>query len=145
MYMMSEEEKKKKSRERAKQYYEKNKKKILEKQKIYKRKRYQSMTPEEKKVFLEKRKPIIAKYRSNNCEKFREYQRNYKKRKIDRGEIPKNKNQLIEELKYENIELRKDLIFVLEQTLGAFTKNWCIDWNFTDIRKKYNLEGDSNE
>lgn len=36
-------------------------------------------------------------------------------------------------------ELKSDLEYVLEQTLGAFKHNWCIDWNFTEIRKKYNL------
>ena len=37
-------------------------------------------------------------------------------------------------------ELLSDLEYVLEQTLGAFQHNWCIDWNFTEIREKYNLE-----
>jgi hypothetical protein len=45
-------------------------------------------------------------------------------------------NKLIEE----NEQLEKDLKYVLDQTLGAFENNWCIDWNFTDIREKYNLE-----
>lgn len=36
-------------------------------------------------------------------------------------------------------ELLSDLEYVLEQTLGAFQDNWCIDWNFTEIREKYNL------
>lgn len=37
-------------------------------------------------------------------------------------------------------ELLSDLKYVLKQTLGAFENNWCIDWNFTDIREKYGLE-----
>jgi len=36
--------------------------------------------------------------------------------------------------------LLSDLKYVLDQTLGAFTDNWCIDWNFTEIREKYGLE-----
>ena len=42
-------------------------------------------------------------------------------------------------LQQENQQLKKDLKYVLEQTLGAFTQNWCIDWNFTDIRDKYSI------
>ena len=42
----------------------------------------------------------------------------------------------------ENEELKEDLKYVLNQTLGAFEKNWCIDWNFTEIREKYNLESE---
>ena len=42
----------------------------------------------------------------------------------------------------ENQELKGDLKYVLNQTLGAFEKNWCIDWNFTEIREKYNLESE---
>lgn len=42
----------------------------------------------------------------------------------------------------ENEELKGDLKYVLNQTLGAFEKNWCIDWNFTEIREKYNLESE---
>lgn len=45
-------------------------------------------------------------------------------------------------LKSENEELKEDLKYVLNQTLGAFEKNWCIDWNFTEIREKYNLESE---
>ena len=37
-------------------------------------------------------------------------------------------------------QLEKDLAYVLNQTLGAFEKNWCIDWNFTEIREKYNIK-----
>lgn len=44
-----------------------------------------------------------------------------------------------EKLQQENKELKEDLKFVLEQVLGAFVQNWCIDWNFNDIRKKYNI------
>ena len=42
----------------------------------------------------------------------------------------------------ENEELKEDLKYVLNQTLGAFEKNWCIDCNFTEIREKYNLESE---
>lgn len=49
---------------------------------------------------------------------------------------------LIEKLQKENEELKADLKYVLNQTLGAFEKNWCIDWNFTEIREKYNLESE---
>ena len=49
---------------------------------------------------------------------------------------------LIEKLQKENEELKEDLEYVLNQTLGAFEKNWCIDWNFTEIREKYNLESE---
>ena len=42
----------------------------------------------------------------------------------------------------ENEELKEDLKYVLNQTLGAFEKNWCIDYNFTEIREKYNLESE---
>lgn len=45
----------------------------------------------------------------------------------------------------ERDELRKDLEFVLKQVLGGFRDNWCIDWNFSDIREKYNIgEDDGN-
>jgi len=37
-------------------------------------------------------------------------------------------------------KIKGDLKYVLDQTLGAFTENWCIDWNFADIREKYGLE-----
>ena len=49
---------------------------------------------------------------------------------------------LIEKLQKENEELKEDLKYVLNQTLGAFEKSWCIDWNFTEIREKYNLESE---
>ena len=48
----------------------------------------------------------------------------------------------VEKLQKENEELKGDLKYVLNQTLGAFEKNWCIDWNFTEIREKYNLESE---
>ena len=48
----------------------------------------------------------------------------------------------IEKLQKENKELKEDLKYVLNQTLGAFEKQWCIDWNFTEIREKYNLESE---
>ena len=48
----------------------------------------------------------------------------------------------LENLQKENEELKEDLKYVLNQTLGAFEKNWCIDWNFTEIREKYNLESE---
>lgn len=50
--------------------------------------------------------------------------------------------EYIEKLQKENEELKEDLKYVLNQTLGAFEKNWCIDWNFTEIREKYNLESE---
>ena len=50
--------------------------------------------------------------------------------------------EIIEKLQKENEELKEDLKYVLNQTLGAFEKNWCIDWNFTEIREKYNLESE---
>ena len=48
----------------------------------------------------------------------------------------------IKSLSKENIELKRDLEFVLEQVLGAFKKDWCIDWGFNEIRKKYNISDD---
>lgn len=51
-------------------------------------------------------------------------------------------NKILKEykqLRQENQQLKEDLKYVLEQTLGAFTQNWCIDWNFTDIRDKYSI------
>lgn len=54
-------------------------------------------------------------------------------------EIVKDK---LKKLEIENEELKEDLKYVLNQTLGAFEKNWCIDWNFTEIREKYNLESE---
>lgn len=50
--------------------------------------------------------------------------------------------EIIKNLQKENEELKEDLKYVLNQTLGAFEKNWCIDWNFTEIREKYNLESE---
>ena len=50
--------------------------------------------------------------------------------------------EYIEKLQKENEELKEDLKYVLNQTLGAFEKNWCIDWNFTEIIEKYNLESE---
>ena len=50
--------------------------------------------------------------------------------------------EYIQKLQKENKELKEDLKYVLNQTLGAFEKNWCIDWNFTEIREKYNLESE---
>ena len=38
--------------------------------------------------------------------------------------------------------MKLDLKYVLNQTLGAFQNNWCIDWNFTEIREKYNIESE---
>lgn len=56
------------------------------------------------------------------------------------------KEKEIKRLNKENKELKSDLEYVMEQAYGAFTQNWCIDWNFTNIREKYNisneLEGD---
>lgn len=50
--------------------------------------------------------------------------------------------EIIKNYKKENEELKEDLKYVLNQTLGAFEKQWCIDWNFTEIREKYNLESE---
>lgn len=50
--------------------------------------------------------------------------------------------EIIKNLQKENEGLKEDLKYVLNQTLGAFEKNWCIDWNFTEIREKYNLESE---
>lgn len=104
---MNEEEKKQKARERAKRYYLKHKEEILKKQAIYKKEKYSKMTLEEKKEFMNKRKGIMQRYRSKNKEKFKEYNKQYKERKIERGEIPKTKKMIIEELKKENYELKK--------------------------------------
>ena len=57
-------------------------------------------------------------------------------------EIEQKLKKQIKELQKENEELKEDLKYVLNQTLGAFEKNWCIDWNFTEIREKYNLESE---
>lgn len=43
----------------------------------YQRKRYHSMTPEQKKEFLERRKPIMKKYRENNKESINKHIREY--------------------------------------------------------------------
>lgn len=37
-------------------------------------------------------------------------------------------------------EVEKDLKYVLNRILKAFERNDCIDWNFTDIRKKYGFD-----
>lgn len=55
-------------------------------------------------------------------------------------EIQDGKFVDLKQVYQENEELKEDLKYVLNQTLGAFEKNWCIDWNFTEIREKYNLE-----
>ena len=60
-------------------------------------------------------------------------------------EVKEENDKLKEEIKRlnkENKELKSDLEYVMEQAYGAFTQNWCIDWNFTNIREKYNI---SNE
>lgn len=41
--------------------------------------------------------------------------------------------------------LLSDLRYVLNQVLGAFEENWCIDWNFTDIREKYGFDDNYKE
>lgn len=48
-------------------------------------------------------------------------------------------NNYIVNLQKQIKELKSDLEYVMEQTYGALTQNWCIDWNFTDIREKYNI------
>ena len=57
-------------------------------------------------------------------------------------EIQDGKFVDLKQVYQENEELKEDLKYVLNQTLGAFEKNWCIDWNFTEIREKYNLESE---
>lgn len=52
---------------------------------------------------------------------------------------------LIEKQQKEIQNLKRDLKNVLNQTLGAFEHNWCIDWNFTEIREKYNIGSEDNE
>lgn len=96
--MTEEEIKKEKLRQKSRKYYQEHKKDILEKQKIYKRNRYQNMTPEEKKIFFEKRKPIMKKYRNKNKEKFIEHNRKAKLKRMESGKAPKTKNMLIKEL-----------------------------------------------
>lgn len=102
---MTEEERKERARENARKYYLKHKKEILQKQAIYKKKKYHSMTPKEKQAFLEKRKEIVKKYRSKNKDKFREYNKQYKEKKMKHGEIPKTKKMIIEELQTEKEQL----------------------------------------
>jgi len=46
---------------------------------------------------------------------------------------------LYQKVKERTDELEADMKFVLEQILGAFTQNWCIDWNFTEIREKHSI------
>ena len=57
-------------------------------------------------------------------------------------EIQDGKFVDLKQVYQENEELKEDLKYVLNQTLGAFEKNWCIDWNFTEIREKYDLESE---
>lgn len=57
-------------------------------------------------------------------------------------EIQDGKFVDLKQVYQENEELKEDLRYVLNQILGAFEKNWCIDWNFTEIREKYNLESE---
>lgn len=77
---------------------------------------------------------------------------NYKLRKEnfeltqDNVKLQEEKNLLEHKAKEEILrrarmyeDLKSDLKYVLEQTLGAFEQNWCIDWNFTEIREKYNI------
>ena len=70
------------------------------------------------------------------------YQGNCISKEKVKDKIKNNEGNLIHVLKQENEELKEDLKYVLNQTLGAFEKNWCIDWNFTEIREKYNLESE---
>lgn len=51
-------------------------------------------------------------------------------------------HESIKSLSKENKELKRDLEFVLEQVLGAFKQNWCIDWGFAEIRGKHNISTD---
>ena len=46
-----------------------------------------------------------------------------------------------ENLQQENNQLKEDLKQVLDDVLKAFeNNNNCIDWNFTEIREKYNFD-----
>ena len=81
-----------------------------------------------------------------NEEQFKEYIK-----ELTRIEFENNiKNNLdssiifkyIQGLEQEKQQLKNDLEFVLEQVLGAFIQNWCIDWNFADIREKYSIDDD---
>ena len=51
-------------------------------------------------------------------------------------------HESIKILSRENRELKRDLEFVLEQVLGTFKQDWCIDWRFDEIRKRYDISDD---
>lgn len=67
----------------------------------YQRKRYQSMTPDQKKEFLEKRKPIMKKYRENHKESINNHIKEYyqehkdKKREINKRYRDNHKDKVI--------------------------------------------------
>ena len=92
----------------------------------YQRKRYHSMTPEQKKEFLERRKPIMKKYRENNKESInkhiREYYQEYKDKKsaINKKYYDAHKDTMItlKALKQEKIDLIKYLENMLDGTIN---------------------------
>ena len=92
----------------------------------YQRKRYHSMSPEQKKEFLERRKPIMKKYRENNKESInkhiREYYQEYKDKKsaINKKYYDAHKDTMItlKALKQEKIDLIKYLENMLDGTIN---------------------------
>ena len=54
----------------------------------------------------------------------------------DLNNVIKAHNVLVDE----NQQLKEELKQVLDDILKAFENNNCIDWNFTEIRKKYNFD-----
>lgn len=89
----------------------------------YQRKRYHSMTEEQKKQFLERRKPIMKKYRENNKEKINKQIKEYyqehkdKKQEINKRYYDSHKGSFttITSLKKE----KQDLINYLESMLDV--------------------------
>lgn len=83
----------------------------------YQRKRYHSMTPEQKKEFLEKRKLIMKKYREKNKDSINKHIKEYyqehkeKKRKINKRyyDTHKDTRATLKSLKEENQKLKEEL------------------------------------
>lgn len=92
----------------------------------YQRKRYHSMTAEQKKEFLEKRKPIMKKYRENHREDInrhiKEYYQKHKDKKsaINKKYYDAHKDTMItlKSLKQEKINLIKYLENMLDGTIN---------------------------
>lgn len=89
----------------------------------YQRKRYHSMTPEQKKEFLERRKPIMKKYRKNNKESINKHIREYyqehkdKKSAINKRYYEKHRNKIVS---YKGLKTEKgNLIKYLESMLDG--------------------------